>query len=620
MTLEIGSKIRHLTSIAFLLIILTFSTSLTAHAGVESLLKNLLKSSTKADPNLKVHQLTKFIDEGHSKASIVYLDGNGQINVGTWTRGVSVKNEIFREHDLVFQRFKNVSGEIGIDESFLKKYESTLLKLSSNQNIKLRLLTANDSKAYLAVRRVGLRDTLVITQDRGLSFSLNAWKQQKILRQDIMYELYSRKRVIVVAPRSDLILRQAYKKALGKAVKFVDSESALRKELKHAKKRLVVLVGHVEKDEFVLRQANGEATFSTKIEDVHGIIDKSKSMGLMMGCEISCASMYSGPQKLIDAMKVVEGISTGNLNSSPMKYLEDLAAKTGEFHIDEDLFGRLRVVKMKSVSDDYRNAVLLRGGSITISNNLSAPIRLSDMLKLVVFVILYALFIILYFWFIGIVFTMIFGISPQKSKNIVRENYSEYFSEPEIYIDNYSTLKKIVFFTLGRYQIILTIILVLYMIGPFVIVSIFTLATIPISHFVCSGSHKYLKACDIYSTEGETRKNHLLKYYFLRSTIITTFCLLFLIVFGLIFWSIDKYIPVSEPLSLHYWALMAFGCFSGYFIALALLYHKPKLVFLVIDIALITIKITFIPMYIFRLFDLMLTYFRNRNARAITTT
>jgi hypothetical protein len=122
--------------------------------------------------------------------------------------------------------------------------------------------------------------------------------------------------VIALVARTDVVQRAEFIERLGSQVRFVDDDASLLAALARARQQLVVIVGHVEEDAFVVRGADDAILMSHKIASVHQAIDEARSVALLMGWGVACKVPSSGPTAEIDAFDVIKGLRAGSQSPS----------------------------------------------------------------------------------------------------------------------------------------------------------------------------------------------------------------------------------------------------------------------------------------------------------------
>ncbi len=338
----------------FLIALLSIAAEARADAGLIKGVKEFVEAAAKnADLARHADRFSQISARFSGEAHFITKSG-GKLEIQSWLGGKAIDIATFspENFDDVLQAAGNF--KLFVAEDNLYDLESAILKASEGTALDLHVILDDGETLPLAVRRLEGGSSLAIKKSENLSYSLKGWSKRSLLKRSVMPDLAARMRVIVMAPETDTLLREAFRNRLGKRVFFVDSERALRDELKTLDRQLVILVGHVEGMDFLLKVPPGDLRIQVPIADVHAAIDDSQSIGLLLGCKVGCKTAFTGPDVDINALDVATGIRSGISQRTPEEFLETLGNQIGLLHVDEDISGRLQAVSYQSIRREDR--------------------------------------------------------------------------------------------------------------------------------------------------------------------------------------------------------------------------------------------------------------------------
>ncbi|MEO0931531.1 MAG: hypothetical protein AAFY14_12925 [Pseudomonadota bacterium] len=328
-----------------------------------------------------------------------------------------------------------IVGDVLIPDEFIATNGSLVKRLIGEKPDATRIIDADGRTASLALHRVDGGTELAVRVSPQITMSPSAWAARGLLEQNIMAGLIGRMRVIALVPRSDQVQRNLLRQRFGNSVRFVEASSALEQELSRTQKRLAVILGHVEDDSFIVRNAANEVILDTKIETVQEILDAKRSVAFLMGCRVACTTSLSGPTQVIDALDTIDGVVNGSGLRTPLEFIEAVASETGPMHIQSDILGRMRAVSASHVSKTER-AVRIGApvARVLVPQNLSHPLTPSYVFSLVAFYAFMSAFMIIASWFM----LLFIGVTPSRGWQLGTENYAVVSGRTEDQIEQLS--------------------------------------------------------------------------------------------------------------------------------------------------------------------------------------
>jgi hypothetical protein len=387
-----------------------------------------------------------------TKAAGLAVDDAGVLTLTKWTGGAPGATIVLQSADDIARVARDLGGSLYVTPEVLTHHADHLKALLQMEPKPVHVVSSTPSqRATIELKTHARGADLVVRKSDRLTFSPDAWARRGLLEQELMGDLARRLQIIVVAPRIDVVQHNAFLKTFGSRVAFVDSDARLTAALANARQRLVVLVGHVENDAFVLRGSNNAVVLEQKLEEVHRAIGEAHSVALLMGCNAACNLALTGPTQLIDAFDVIQGLSRATTTSTPMAFLDQLASKVGSMHIDTDLLGRLRAVSAVPKTASDRAATGASFGRVLFSSELSSPLTLAGLARaLVVGVPLAAI--------MGWVMLFFFGLGPRRAWRLIKETYASANGRGEHEIETLSKTEKFLLALFGpAIQILITI-------------------------------------------------------------------------------------------------------------------------------------------------------------------
>ena len=335
-------------------------------------------------------------------------------------------------------------------------------------------------------------EALVVRMGEKITLSPQAWIQRGLLQQSLMRDLAARLRIIVLVDHTDLVQRRAFTARFGKKAVFVDSSGALGKALGNARERLVAIVGHVEGDRYVLRNAGNQVVVDEPISSIHRQIDEARSVALVLGCNVACMAQGSGPTTVIDALAVAEGLGRSANVNTPLQFLDGLAEVVGPLHVDTDMFGRLRAVSTGHVRGSDR---LASGAGITtkvlLARTPTTPVTAGDIFAGAVTAILFIAYLLICLFLVGWISLFMMGMGPRTTWRETKENYAAFTGRPEEKIDTLLPWERPLLIVFGPVALLGQTALVLPLMGANIALA---LLSIPLTPFFLGPASRLLLA------------------------------------------------------------------------------------------------------------------------------
>lgn len=421
-----------------------------AHAGWWS----VFKSAGKNTGSKVVTESAESALRLRPNSGVISISQSDKITLATL--GASgVATATFSSVDDLIAGMKAVVGDILVPDEFIASNDSLVKRLVAEKPNASRIIDADGRTASLVLHGVEEGTELAIKVSPQVTMSPSAWAARGLLEQNIMAGLIGRMRVIALVPKSDQVQRGLLRQRFGKSVRFVEDSVGLEQELNRTEKRLAVILGHVEGDSFIVRNAANEVVLDTKIGTVQDILDARRSVALLMGCRVACATPLSGPTQVIDALDTVDGIVKGSSVRTPLEFIEAVATEIGPMHIQSDLLGRMRVVSTSHITKTER---AVRFGApvarVLIPRTLSHPLTPSYAFSSIAFYAFMSAFMIIASW----VMLLFIGITPARGWSLGAENYAVVSGRTEDQIEQLSRIEVAALYTFTPAVIFLNII------------------------------------------------------------------------------------------------------------------------------------------------------------------
>lgn len=373
---------------------------------------------------------------GTRSATVVTLRGAGQLELAAVKAGSVAAVATLAASDDLAKQLAAIGGPLLLPAEVAAEHPWLLREVLEQRRGLTELVDADGMPAPVKLAQRGGAQAVVVQIGPSVTISPQAWLRRGILEQDLMRDLASRMRVVAIVDRTDQVQRQAFKARLGDKVVFVDSREALREALHSARKRLVAVVGHVEGDRFVLRDAGSRVVIDEPIAGIHRQIDVAHSVSLALGCNVACMAPGSGPTAVIDAMRVAKAIGASSDARTPLQFLGALASEVGPLHVDIDLYGRLRAVSEANVRASDR-AVGAAGMTtrVLFAREPAAPLSVADaastLYMVLVAIPLMVVFMSLFVWLL----LFFIGMGPRTTWRTVKSNFAVFCDRGEEQID-----------------------------------------------------------------------------------------------------------------------------------------------------------------------------------------
>jgi hypothetical protein len=387
---------------------------------------------------------------GARRAAVVSIKEGGQIELVAIAAGTAMSTLAVSNTDDVIRVLASISDPLLLPAELVNSRPKLVAEVLRLRKGETELVDELGDAAGLFLAKRGGREALVVRMGETITLSPEAWARRGLLQQSLMHDLAARLKVIVLVDRTDLVQRRAFASRFGKKVVFVDSNEALGKALADARNRLVAIVGHVEGDHYVLRNAGNKTVVDVPISSIHRQIDETRSIALGLGCNVACAVPGSGPTTVIDALAVAKGLSLAAEVKTPLQFLDELASNLGPFHVDTDMFGRLRAVSTEHVRGSDR---LAQGAGVTtrvlFARSPTTPLTASDVAAGAFTAVLLIPQLMLLFFLVGWLGPFLFGVGPRRTWQSTKENYAEFAGRPEDKIDEFLPWERPLLIILG---------------------------------------------------------------------------------------------------------------------------------------------------------------------------
>ena len=204
------------------------------------------------------------------------------------------------------------------------------------------LVSLRHAPVKLLPARVNGVNKLVVAPKDNLTFSIEAWKSRAVLRENYRGDILSQSRVIIF---SDNPTTKAYfQSSFGKRALHVSNPKELNRALDRSKNHFVVVVGHVEESSFVLKEGN-KVLMKSSLDDVTSKLNQRQSSSLLLGCDISCKTGFSGPSRPINMRDMHEPLLKSLKSKNESELLVSLTGNFAPMHIEKDVFNNLVSVK-----------------------------------------------------------------------------------------------------------------------------------------------------------------------------------------------------------------------------------------------------------------------------------
>lgn len=340
-----------------------------------------------------------------------------------------------------------ISGPILVAPDVLKRFNEEFVELLQQREGAVEVVTQGSAPAPVQVSLRAKRPALIVALSSDLTFTIDAWARRDLLAQEIMKDLAARLKVIVMAPATDQVQRQAFVRALGQSrVSFVESPQALSSAVAKADKRLVVVVSHMEGENLVLRQ-NGAVVFQQSIEAVHAAVDEARSVGLVLGCHSACSAAVTGPTDYIDALELTSALASTSSYVTPLDFLQGLTRYIGPMHVDTDVYGRLRAVSDAHVTAAERTGKLAGYSFQFLMPGAAAePLTVAGVITIVLAVMFLIPQGILFGWLVVILGA---GMSPRKAWQTIKALYAQVLERGDHEIEHLSGAEKLLLSAAG---------------------------------------------------------------------------------------------------------------------------------------------------------------------------
>lgn len=284
----------------------------------------------------EVNQVRRII-EGRPDVDVIFQDADGDVRV---LRQNADENE---KLDLSDNGFADSRRDIFVTHAALESGAETVL-IGLKQSGRNLYLPEGYSKAVeLDVGIVNDRRKLVIVSSDHLTFSVEAWRMRGVL-QSTHGALIDRSRIVVITDNATS--KAIFKDVFGRQSVTVSTSNELERAIRRSKGHFVIVVGHVEDGNFVLRNGLNHR-MSVPLDRVQGRILENGSSSLLLGCDVACTTPLTGATQPINMRRVPEQLVTSLRRHNEMSFLEELSTTLVPMHIETDFLGNLKTVQMR---------------------------------------------------------------------------------------------------------------------------------------------------------------------------------------------------------------------------------------------------------------------------------
>jgi hypothetical protein len=429
-----------------------------------------------------------------SRAGVATLDPNNKLLLTIYAAGAASIVVADEGVDSLIKFVDEIGQAVFVTPDALRSHSNMFQGLLDKRPGSVKVVADDGADLPVTISSRAGHQTLVVDAGSGLTYSVQAWEQRHLLTQRIMSDLVARLKIIALVPATDQVQRGAFRTALGRKVAFVENDKQLSAAMSAASKRFVIVVGHVEGEDFVLRGAQGDVLLQRRIDSLHASVEASQSVALMLGCSTACGAAVTGPIAAIDGLKLTGTLSTATSAETPYDFLRQVALQTGPMYVDTDIYGRLR-----AVSSAYASP-----GDKAI-NTASVPVRIfisSHLANSAPLIEIFGRVVILLPLLTGLgwLYFLLFGFSPRKGWRQVKETYASLLDRSEDKIDLLTSKETFVLFIFGPWLVFLTVCSTLTYWILNVALSVFAFVSYPVWWIF---GHKILERAHCWSADSD---------------------------------------------------------------------------------------------------------------------
>ncbi|WP_147707710.1 hypothetical protein [Microvirga massiliensis] len=241
--------------------------------------------------------------------------------------------------------------------------------------------------------------------------------------------LISRMQVVPLISRQDAVGAKSFGNGTFGARPPASREDAI-KLIGGAREKLLVIVGHVEEPDFVVRSLTGKEEYRIPIDEIYTQAKEAQSEVLLLGCRVACVSTRTGPLVDIAAEDVVVALSAVDPEKSALSLIETLANKTGPMLIQDDHRGGFLLIDeaaSRSANAKWNYGSVFARMTLpyvsgtetgTGASALSAPQTLGSTIAQGFLIVTAAL---IFLPLSGWVLVILFGIGPRRAWHMLKE-------------------------------------------------------------------------------------------------------------------------------------------------------------------------------------------------------
>jgi len=282
------------------------------------------------------------------------------------------------ELDEFMQNYKDV--EIILDQSVFNSKGETNLKFRDYSNVSYSRRDDPPPAPTLVYNRGNNTKKLLARTEKCCIYSEVATPQKQIMKK-LQMKSYKPKETKLMSLIIDSSTEKAIKKSNIKGISVeLDNNilSNLEKEMVQMKGQTLVVLGHVERDSYVIRNAMGNEIASVEINKLRELSNKHKVQLIDIGCNTaalpSSQSNSIGVAARFNSLHAVELlIKSHNSSKNYAEFLHNISSKNMPIVIDTKIFDhvdvKVKLFSKRSWSNMVKKPVgtvsLTLGGSIT---------------------------------------------------------------------------------------------------------------------------------------------------------------------------------------------------------------------------------------------------------------
>lgn len=225
---------------------------------------------------------------------------------------------------------------IVVPEGLVASHSDQLKSVLRHATMPAAVFTDDGALLPLRLQQLAGREVVLVEVGDKLAMTSEAFGRRSALKALSAQPLLKRMVVLPLVSGEDVVVARAFKSGVRKATAPPATKAEALNIIRRNREALLVVTGHVEGADFVVRTPMGQEAYRLPIAELHAAAEGTKSEVLLLGCQVACAVAHTGPLQNITADAVIRALQGLDPDQSAFQFLNTLADHAGPLLIQED--------------------------------------------------------------------------------------------------------------------------------------------------------------------------------------------------------------------------------------------------------------------------------------------